>query len=804
LRDDGEIDPKLAPRPAFASGALDLSVPPYQRTLALSVTPREGELAPGGQTVLDLELKDASGKPVASADVAVVVVDEAVLALTGYRLQNPVDLFNPQWNPGVSDHHLRPLVLITDSVPGSGTLTGRVTGTSGEPEAGVVVAIETLRLRAVTDASGRYRIARIPPGTYTVTASRVGLVPQSRTVVMGGTTGVLQNFQLTGQEMMLEAVVVTGAASGREESARMAMPTAPPPPPSAPPPPSPADADMAFNSAAQGKVAGVTPQTPISVRSNFAALALFAPVVRTDAEGRVRVAFDLPSNLTRYRVMAVAAEDARNFGMGESSLTVRQPLMVRPSAPRFLNFGDRFELPVVVQNQTGAPMEVQVAARAEGIRFTEPGKTVVVPAHDRAEVRIAAEAVLPGTAVIQVVAVSGTRSDAAELTLPVYTPATAEAFATYGSLTEGSVELPLDVPEDAIPQFGGLEVTTSTTALHELTDAFLYLVRYRYESSEALASRMLAVAALRDVLGAFKAEGLPPAAELADSMARDIRALQRLQTGDGGFSWWRADRESWPYVSVHVTHALARAIEKGFAVPQEMWSRALAYTADVERHIPRWYPAETRYAIRAYAAYVLDRAGHAGATTDLRALLARQDLDRLPLEVVGWLLSASHGRPEFAARSQELLRIINNRATETASTATFATRYEEGEYLLLHSSRRSDAVVLEALLEAQPRSELATKTVRGLLGGRARGRWSNTQENAWVLLALDRYFQEYEGQTPELMARVWLGERFAGENRFSGRTTDRHHLAVPMPFLARENPNAVTLGMEGTGRMYYR
>jgi alpha-2-macroglobulin len=26
--------------------------------------------------------------------------------------------------------------------------------------------------------------------------------------------------------------------------------------------------------------------------------------------------------------------------------------MVRPSAPRFLNFGDQFELPVVVQNQT--------------------------------------------------------------------------------------------------------------------------------------------------------------------------------------------------------------------------------------------------------------------------------------------------------------------------------------------------------------------------------------------------------------------------------------------------------------------
>ena len=40
LRDDGMPDPKLAPRPAFASGTVDLSVPPFARTLALAGTPR--------------------------------------------------------------------------------------------------------------------------------------------------------------------------------------------------------------------------------------------------------------------------------------------------------------------------------------------------------------------------------------------------------------------------------------------------------------------------------------------------------------------------------------------------------------------------------------------------------------------------------------------------------------------------------------------------------------------------------------------------------------------------------------------
>ena len=41
---------RTATRPAFASGALDLPVPPASRTLALQVTPREPALAPGGET----------------------------------------------------------------------------------------------------------------------------------------------------------------------------------------------------------------------------------------------------------------------------------------------------------------------------------------------------------------------------------------------------------------------------------------------------------------------------------------------------------------------------------------------------------------------------------------------------------------------------------------------------------------------------------------------------------------------------------------------------------------------------------
>ena len=96
-----------------------------------------------------------------------------------------------------------------------------------------------------------------------------------------------------------------------------------------------------------------------NLRQNFNALALFSPTVRTDGSGRAVVDVKLPDNLTRYRITAVSVDTGKRFGKTESTITAKQPLMVRPSAPRFMNFGDKIEMPVVVQNQTDAPLAVE-------------------------------------------------------------------------------------------------------------------------------------------------------------------------------------------------------------------------------------------------------------------------------------------------------------------------------------------------------------------------------------------------------------------------------------------------------------
>jgi hypothetical protein len=550
------------------------------------------------------------------------------------------------------------------------------------------------------------------------------------------------------------------------------------------------------------------------LRRNFNALAVFAASLPTDASGRARVKVKLPDNLTRYRVTAVSVAGGRLAGSGESAITARLPLMARPSAPRFLNFGDRAELPVVLQNQTERDADVSVAVRATNAVLTAgAGRRLRVPAGDRVEVRFPVAAARPGTARFQIAAAaseSGGGSDAAEVSLPVYTPATTEAFATYGVIDEGAAVQTVKAPAGAFGEFGGLEVQTSSTQLQELTDAFVYVYHYPYGCGEQIASRVISVVALADVLAAFGTKDLPPPSELRASVGADLERLRGLQNADGGFGFWRRGERSVPFVSAHVAHALARARTKDFAVPDAMVSSALAYLRDVRSKIPKEYSVESRRAIEAYALHVRALLGERNAPGARRVIAEAGGAEKLSLESLGWLLPVLSGDAVSAPQAEAVRRHLSNRVTETAGAAHFADSYSDGAYAVLHSDRRADGVVLEALIGDSPESDLIPKLVRGLLAHRKRGRWSNTQENVFILLALERYFRTYEREPPDFVARVWLGRDFAGEHAFKGRTAQRGSLQLPMSELVTRTASAggapvpLTIGKEGAGRLYFR
>ncbi|HEX6040094.1 SusC/RagA family TonB-linked outer membrane protein [Longimicrobium sp.] len=110
------------------------------------------------------------------------------------------------------------LAPATLAAQGPATITGRVTNAQGQPEAAVLVRIESLNVGASTGADGNYRLVipgeRIRAGqSVTVTATRTGLSPVSRTVTLSPGATLTQNFQMATSVLLLEDVVVTGVAA---------------------------------------------------------------------------------------------------------------------------------------------------------------------------------------------------------------------------------------------------------------------------------------------------------------------------------------------------------------------------------------------------------------------------------------------------------------------------------------------------------------------------------------------------------------------------------------------------------------
>jgi len=747
--DKGEVDPKLADRPAFASGNIDLSISTASRKLTVSAEPRDSTLAPGSETKIAIDVRDHRGEPVANSEVAVVVVDESVLALSRYTVADPMSVFYTSRGMGTQDYHSRKDIIL------------------GNPE----------------------DVKKQPP-------------PPPASLPISGR-----------QTMELAAAPSAAGAAKMKSEARADRAN-----------------EMSKDGARDEADDQAQAQAPIELRQNFNALAVFAPSVRTDSNGRATVDIKLPDNLTRYRITAVSVDTGKRFGKTESNITAKKPLMVRPSAPRFMNFGDKIELPVVVQNQTDQDMAVDVAIRATNAQLTgastdagtqNVGKRVLVRANGREEVRFPVSTIKAGTARFQIAVNSGGNSDAAEISLPVWTPATTEAFATYGTTdANGAVFQPVQTPGDVFPQFGGLEVTTSSTQLQELTDAYIYLANYPYECSEQISSRMISTAALRDVLNAFKAKDMPTAAQLEAKFARDIQILQSRQRNDGSFGLWKREREryEYPFLTIHVAHALALAKAKGYKVPDEMINKVKPYLSNIESHLKdQWYISspQVRWTISAYALYIRNMMGDKDAGK-AKKLLSEATIEKMPFEALGWVLSVLADDKNSAAEVDAITRFLMNRTTETAAAANFVTNYGDGGWLIMYSNRRADGVLLEAMVKIREKAntdgipqpaveDLIPKLVRGLLAHRKKGHWGSTQENVFILLALDKYFNAFEKVTPDFVTKVWLGNTYAGEQAFKGRSVDSNQLNIPMSYLVGQGGSSnLILDRQGAGRLYYR
>ena len=141
----------------------------------------------------------------------------------------------------------------------------------------------------------------------------------------------------------------------------------------------------------------------VDLRTKFVPTAYWNPKLLTGPNGKARITFKLPDNLSRFRVMTVA-QAGKRFGSSDTRFKVNKLLLLRPSLPRFSRLRDHFQGGVVVHNNSSKAMSVTIRMDSHTGTLQvdgSPATQVTVPPGATQEVLWNIIAVQLGTAKLQ-------------------------------------------------------------------------------------------------------------------------------------------------------------------------------------------------------------------------------------------------------------------------------------------------------------------------------------------------------------------------------------------------------------------
>jgi len=479
-------------------------------------------------------------------------------------------------------------------------------------------------------------------------------------------------------------------------------------------------------------------------------VALWSGIVEVPRSGKATVSFDVPGYRGELRVMAVSAGTKR-MGHADQPVTVRDPIVVQTTLPRFLIEGDEAVLPVFVSNVSGKARDITVALAVQDLAL--PGDAALTALVERpSPVEVVGEAQSPlhledgasDTVLFRVRATSA--PDAAKF----------KVTATAGSLVSfEEIELPIARGEsesrdtvklalvkgdnDLGPALDGWIEGTDRTRIWVTTNPYgealshvRALVHYPYGCIEQTTSSTRPLLYVSTLLDAVDPE-LAKEAPVEKMVQYGIERILSMQTPTGGFAYWPGGYAPNPWGTAYATHLLLDAKEAGFPVPSRPLEDALDY---LERE------ADTRVGTyegdntTAYVQFVLARGGR-GRTAQAEGLLAQlgegQRTGRGYHEIAEprYLLMAAmylggDRRYESQLKSPDTSQLTNERKNDWSFWSDLRSRgFQLSVYYDLFGATGSEG------------QALANVVGNGL--AQHRSTWYTTQEMAWGLTGLGKW-----------------------------------------------------------------
>jgi uncharacterized protein YfaS (alpha-2-macroglobulin family) len=356
------------------------------------------------------------------------------------------------------------------------------------------------------------------------------------------------------------------------------------------------------------------------------------------------------------------------------------------------------------------------------------------------------------------------------------------------------VTLKVEPPAGAVGDTGGLEVLLDASGLGGVDEGLRYLIDYPYGCLEQTTSRVIPMVKVEDLARSLDLPGLR-GPELKGCVEAGLTKILRHQHDSGAFSLWPGARPE-PFLTAFALFGLNQARRAGYPVDKKVIERGLKALGEglSEKDMGHSDNPLGEAGSRAFALYVLAELDRPDT-----GAMARLFAERASLPVFGEALLAralKKGGGDAAAIDTLVADVVGH-AQKTGDGAQRITDPKQQDLWWYFSSDvRTSALALSMLLEVAPDHALVPELARGLLAARTGGRWDNTQDNLFSLVALADYARRRQHAAATVKVALDGKALFSGK---LGAGRPLHRVRIPMAGL---RPGALTLTADGGAVAY--
>jgi uncharacterized protein YfaS (alpha-2-macroglobulin family) len=451
-------------------------------------------------------------------------------------------------------------------------------------------------------------------------------------------------------------------------------------------------------------------------------LALYSGIVTVGADGTAEISFDIPEFAGTARVMAVAWS-ATKLGRATTDVTVRDPVVLTATLPRFLLHGDHGTMSFDVDNVEGAPGDYAISVKSSGpVRVAgNASVTMKLAAKQRSSTSLGLDASGTGTAQFDV-DIKGPNglSLARHYQLDVKPATQVLARRSIRTLAKGeSLTLSPDMFTDLVSGTGTVSLSASLSSALDAATILKALDRYPHGCSEQITSRAMPLLYVNELAAGAH---LAMDSEIDQRIKDAIDRLLARQGSNGSFGLWAAGGDD-PWLDAYVTDFLTRAREKGFMVPDVLFKTALDRVRNSVVNAAE--PEKDGGRDLAYGLYVLARNG-AAPIGDLR-YLADTKLANLATPIAKAQLAAALALVGDRTRAERVYAAAADSLAPKPSLVFGRTDYG--------SDLRDAAALVSLAGEGNAPKATLSQAVMRVEAARGLSPYTSTQENAWLVLA---------------------------------------------------------------------